>query len=70
MSAPIAGPPVAEVPMIEACRQLRLQYHQAYQLLCLGRLEGVRRGRLWFITRASLDQELARMRAHNATPAR
>lgn len=65
-----AVPLTSELALADACILLGASYPVAYRLLLTGRLQGSRRGRLWFVSRESVDAELARMRAHNAEPAR
>jgi hypothetical protein len=44
-----------EVSLAEAAVQLRISPFQAYQLVCRGELEGVKRGARWVVSRASLE---------------
>ena len=55
-----------QIELVDAAAQLRLPYHTVHRWALTGRLEAERRHGRWFVTRRSLEEQLARKREHEA----
>ena len=60
----------AEIRLVDAAKALQVGYLLARDLMLRGELNGIRRGRNWFVTRESLENAIkARRAAAQALPA-